>query len=699
MNRRGAVVLPSDSKDFRFACDTGGTFTDLIVEADDLRMYKAHTVPSDPTRGVLDALTLAATDRGLSLEALLQRGELFVHGTTHAINAIITHRTARTALLVTQGHPDILVVREGGKADAFDFTGFYPDPYVPRALTFEVAERVAADGSVRLPLNEDGLRPVIEVLKREKVEAVAVCLLWSIVNPAHELKVGELLAEHLPGVPVTLSHALNPALREYRRASAAAIDASLKPIMQQYLGHLESRLKTAGFAGRVLVLTSQGGTMDAEELSRAPIHAINSGPSMAPVAGRHYARLDLQASDVIVADTGGTTYDVSLVRSGQIPWTRETWIGAPFKGHMTGFPSVDVKSVGAGGGSIAWVDGGGVLHVGPQSAGAAPGPACYGRGGTEATVTDACVVLGYIDPDYFLGGAAQLDAEAAKQAVSRTAARLNVSLETAASSIVQLVTENMVQAIADITVNQGVDAAAAVLIGGGGAAGLNSIFIARRLGCRHLVFPELGAALSAAGALMSDLTAEYRQTYFTSTAAFDIAGANKILAALQAQCAAFQAGPGGHALSHSVSFSVEARYPGQVWEIEAPLSSGRFADERDVEALTRAFHAAHQGIFAVNDPQSAVEIVGWSAKVSSRLRSAPLGRLAAGATVDGPRSTRPSHFPGAGWRDTPRTSFAGLVPGRRYTGPMIVESPFTTIVLDPEARFRLTPAGSVIVDF
>jgi N-methylhydantoinase A len=691
-------VSLSESKRFRFACDTGGTFTDLIVEGDDLRMYKAHTVPSDPTKGVLDALALAAEDHGLSLEALLGQGELFVHGTTHAINAIITRSTARTALLVTEGHPDILVVREGGKADAFDFTAAYPDPYVPRALTFEVEERVAADGTVRRPLNEAALAAVMEALKREEVEAVAVCLLWSIVNPAHELRLGELLAEHLPGVPVTLSHVLNPTLREYRRASSAAIDASLKPIMQRYLGNLESRLAAAGFAGRVLVLTSQGGTMDAGELSRAPIHAINSGPSMAPVAGRHYARLDLEEGDIIVADTGGTTYDVSLVRSGHIPWTRETWIGAPFYGHMTGFPSVDVKSVGAGGGSIAWVDAGGVLHVGPQSAGAAPGPACYGRGGTEATVTDACVALGYIDPDYFLGGAVTLDAQAAHQAVGRVAERLNVASETAASSIVQLVTENMVQAIADITVNQGVDAREAVLIGGGGAAGLNSIFIARRLGCRRLVFPELGAVLSAAGALMSDLTAEFRRTFFLSTDAFDLTAANTVLDGLQVQCQAFQDGPARHALSHAVRFGVEARYPSQVWEIEAPLASGRFTGPADVEDLAQVFHATHESIFAVNDPQSVVEVVGWSAKVSSRLRATPLGRLVAGAPVDGPRATRPTYFPGAGWIDVARTSFEGLVLDQIYSGPMIVESPFTTIVLDPDSRFRLTQAGSIIVD-
>ena len=321
----------------RFACDTGGTFTDLLVEsADDLRMYKASTVPGDPAKGILDALALAAADRDISLQALLSQGDAFVHGTTHAINAIITGNTAKTAFLTTEGHPDILVIREGGRLDPFDHSVPFPEPYVSRSLTFELPERIDYAGAIKISLDEDAVLRVIEQLRRLKVEAVAVCLLWSIINPVHELRVGALLAEHLPNVAVTLSHALNPTLREYRRASSAVIDASLKPVMTRYLSGVDQRLKEAGFTGRVLVLTSQGGTMDAAELAQAPIHAINSGPSMAPVGGRHFARLEGLEQDLIVADTGGTTYDVSLVRGDTIPWTRETWIGRPYGGHMNG---------------------------------------------------------------------------------------------------------------------------------------------------------------------------------------------------------------------------------------------------------------------------------------------------------------------------------------------------------------------------
>jgi N-methylhydantoinase A len=683
----------------RFACDTGGTFTDLIVEDDQggLHMYKAATTPADPVKGVLDALALAAADMDLSLADLLAQGDMLIHGTTHAINAIITGNTAKTAFLTTAGHPDILVLREGGRIEPFNFVAPYPEPYLPRALTFEVPERIDSAGGVHTPLDEAAVIAIAEDLKARDVAAVAVCLLWSIYNPAHELRVGELLEEHLPGVPYSLSHQLNPALREYRRASSTAIDASLKPLMGRYLGGLTERLDEAGFSGRTLVLTSQGGMLDAGDLAQKPIHAINSGPSMAPIAGRHYARLDADAPNVIIADTGGTTYDVSLVRQGRIPLTKETWIGQPFRGHMTGFPSIDIKSVGAGGGSIAWVDAGGLLHVGPQSAGAVPGPVCYGTGGSEPTLTDACLTLGYVDPDYFLGGTMQLDAAAAANAVEDKVAKpLDVALMDAAAAIVSVATENMVQAIADITVNQGIDPADSVLIGGGGAAGLNSVFIARRLGCPTLLIPETGAGLSAAGALMSDLTNEYRATFFTTSDEFDRQGVNRVLEGLRAECQEFIDGPGSGAASHAIEYTVEARYASQVWEIEVPLANDMFTDDAQLAALVEAFHAMHEQIFAIRDPGSIIELVGWTATARCRLRAGDGGRLGAGAdrAVSGSRKV---YFSGAGEVEAVLHDFETMASDVEHSGPAIIESPFTTVVADADTTFQRTAAGSLLM--
>ncbi len=683
----------------RFACDTGGTFTDLIVEDDDgaLSMYKASTTPADPVKGVLDALALAAEDREMPLADMLARGDMLIHGTTHAINAIITGNTARTAFLTTTGHPDVLVLREGGRIEPFNFVAAYPEPYIPRALTFEVPERISSDGSEYTPLDEAGVLAIIDKFRDAEVEAVAVCFLWSISNPAHELRVGEMLEEHLPGVPYTLSHRINPALREYRRASATAIDASLKPLMGKYLGGLTERLSAAGFDGRTLVLTSQGGMLDARDLAQKPIHAINSGPSMAPIAGRNYAGIDSDAKNVIIADTGGTTYDVSLVRDGRIPLTKETWIGQPYRGHMTGFPSIDIKSVGAGGGSIAWVDAGGLLHVGPQSAGAVPGPVCYGAGGTEPTVTDACVALGYLDPGYFLGGSMDIDAAGARAAVdTRIATPLGLSVEEAAAAILSVATENMVQAISDITVDQGIDPADAVLIGGGGAAGLNSIYIARRLGCPLLLIPETGAGLSAAGALMTDLTNEYRATFFTTSDAFDRDGVNRTLEGLRAEAQSFIDGPGANAVSSQIEFAVEARYASQVWEIEVPLPADRFSDDDQLAALEEAFHAMHERIFAIRDPGSVIEFVGWTATARCGLRDGGPGRLAPGGGHE-VAATRQVYFAGDGTVDAAVHDFDSMVAGEIHEGPAIIESPFTTVIADSATRFERTASGSLLM--
>jgi N-methylhydantoinase A len=653
-------------------------------------MYKAATVPSDPVRGVLDALTLAAGDRGETLAGLLARGDMLIHGTTHAINAIITGNTAKTAFLTTAGHPDILVLREGGRSEPFNFTVPYPEPYVPRALTFEVPERIDSAGRVHTPLDEAAVLEIIQRLKDERIEAVGVCLLWSICNSAHEARVGELLAERLPGVPFTLSYRLNPALREYRRASSTVIDTSLKPLMSRYLGSLTERLAQAGFRGRTLVLTSQGGMLDAHDLAEKPIHAINSGPSMAPIAGRHYARLDSQAPNVIIADTGGTTYDVSLVRDGRIPLTKETWIGQPFRGHMTGFPSIDITSVGAGGGSIAWVDAGGLLHVGPHSAGADPGPVCYGAGGTEPTLTDAAVVLGWLDPAYFLGGTMTLHPNDAARAIEEKVAT------PLAAAIVNVVTEGMVQAIADITVNQGIDPADAVLIGGGGAAGLNSVLIARRLGCPMLIIPETGAGLSAAGAMMSDLSNEYRATFFTTSDAFDMAGVNAVLARLRADCETFIGGSGREAVSTGIDFSVEARYAGQVWEIEVPLACDVVTDKAQLADLAETFHAMHERIFAIRDPGSVIEFVGWTATARCRLHEAEAGRLKPSAAHCA-APTRRIYLAGEGAVEATLFDFETMETGREHRGPAIIESPFTTVVADSATRFHRAASGNLVM--
>ncbi|HZZ60310.1 MAG TPA: hydantoinase/oxoprolinase family protein [Roseiarcus sp.] len=688
-----------ESGRYRFAVDTGGTFTDLIVADDsgDIEMFKAPTQPSDPIAGVLDVMRAAAQASRLSLAEYLARGDIFVHGTTHAINAIVTGRTARTAFLTTRGHPDTLVFREGGRQDAFNFTVPYPAPFVPKALTFEIPERVLSDGSVHEPLDENAAVATLERIAALHVEAIAVCLLWSVVNPIHEIAIGALIEGHLPGVPFTLSHHINPSIREYRRGMSTALDASLKPVMSAYMSGLESRMRDAGFAGRILVVTSQGGVMDAADVAAAPVHLINSGPSLAPFGAKAYAPADA-AETLIVGDAGGTTFDVSVVRNGRIPRTRETWLGRPLVSHMTGMPSIDTRSIGAGGGSIAWVDEAGLLHVGPISAGAVPGPVCYGRGGSRPTVTDAAVVLGYIDPTHFLGGMMPLDRKAAEESIRREIARpAGQSLETAAASILELANEHMVQAILDVTLSQGIDPASAAFVAGGGAAGLSCVAIGRRLGCKTVYVPETGAALAAAGALISDLTSHHQAMRHTTSESFDFEGVNEVLDQLEARCRAFHASAGPEAELVAIDWIAEARYPDQAWEIEAPLRRPRFTSHEDVRRLVADFHGVHKDIFAVSDPHSPIEMIGWSATVRCRIGSPRAGRIVSRA-APGVSANRRVYFRRAGWTDADVHDFQALAPESIVKGPAIVESGFTSVVIDPGAFARKDQSGCLVIE-
>jgi N-methylhydantoinase A len=679
----------------RLAIDTGGTFTDLVVETEtgDFRLYKTPTIATDPAGGVLEVLRLAAQDGQLELSEFLGNVDLFIHGTTRGLNAILTGEQARTAFVTTLGHRDILLFREGGRSEPFNNSRRYPAPYVPRRLTFEVRERIASDGRVLVQLDEASALSAIEGLAASGVEAVGVCFLWSIINASHELRFADLLDEHLPDITHTLSHALNPAVREYRRASAACIDASLKPVISRYVAELARRLGDAGFRGRILMATSGGGMMDVDDVIRAPIHSLRSGPAMAPVAGRHYAQSETSLENAIVADAGGTSYDVSLVRRGRLPWTREAWIGGEFTGHMTGFPSIDVKSIGAGGGSIAWVDAGRLLHVGPGSAGSQPGPACYGHGSDRPTVTDASLVLGYLDPANFLGGRISLDRKAAERALERHITEsLGLDLASSASAVLEVMTEQMVQAIVEITIRQGVSPEDAVLVAGGGASGFNCVALARRLGCPVVLLPDVAPGLSAAGGLLSDLTSDTQITFPASTSEFDFEGVNGVLHELAERSSKFLRGSGKGALSSSVTFHAEARYPDQVWELDVPLRSSAFQSHDDVEALRHDFHAIHRETFAVADEASPVEVVTWGARAQCRLRPhiEPLAipPPQEPALVGG----RLAHFDGE-FVECNVYNLMALEPEMVISGPAIIESSATTVVVPAAATIGRLRGG------
>jgi N-methylhydantoinase A len=685
---------------WRISVDTGGTFTDVVVAdgAGQFTIGKALTTPERISLGLKAALQSAAETLNLDLPGLLARAELFIYGTTRATNAIVTGNIAKTAFLTTAGFPDILVLREGGKFNPHDFSTPFPQPYVPRRYTFEINERMGSAGDVVVPLDETQAQEVIRTISERGFETCAVSLLWATVNPAHEKRLGEMLADALPELPVTLSHALNPILREYRRASSVAIDASIKPLMQSHLRDLQTDLRADGYAGEILVSTTIGGCLDVEGVIESPIHTVRSGPAMGPVAGRRYAELEQRPEDVLVVDTGGTTFDVSLVRDGEVTITQETWLGERFTGHMLGIPAVDARSVGAGGGSIAWLDSAGLLHVGPQSAGAQPGPACYGQGGLLPTVTDAALILGYIDPAFFLGGRMPLDGAAARRAVESLAGPLAVSVEEAAFSIFAVSNETMINAIKDITVSEGVDPGEAVIVAGGGAAGLNIVPIARELNCRSIIVPRTASVLSACGMQFSDIQATSSATVPTRSDAFDRDAINDALVHIDSTLDEFAARLAARGFVRTTRhYRVDAHYAAQVWDIAVDLPAPRIDSDALKDTLIEAFHAAHRRIFSVDDRASAIEFLNWTGQLSVHLP--PLEVNAAALVAGAPARTRRVYFGVDQQLEAQVLRGDGIAVGTRIEGPAIIEEATTTLVLPPRSHAELSAAGSYVVNF
>ncbi len=685
---------------YRISVDTGGTFTDMVLLAEDgrFRVGKSLTTPDRISEGMFGALQVIASEIGVPARTILQETDILIYGTTRATNAVVTKRTARTAFLVTAGFRDLLVLKEGGKHGPHDYSTDYPAPYIPRRHTFEIEERIGAGGEVVRPLDLAAARATLETVKARGFEAVAVCLLWSIANGEHEKAIGRLVEEILPGVPCTLSHELAPILREYRRASATAIDASLKPLMQAHLTEMGRDLREGGFSGDLLVSTSVGGCQEVETVAARPINTLKSGPAMAPVAGRAYAAMERMGEDVIVCDTGGTTFDVGLVRGGELVYSRDSWLGQRWLGDIIGASTVDVRSIGAGGGSIAWVDPGGLLRVGPQSAGSVPGPACYGRGGTEPTVTDAAMVLGYIDPTYFNGGRLALDEAAARTALAGLAARLGKSVDETAHAVMVIANELMIKAIAEITVNDGLSPSECVIVAGGGAAGFNIMPIAAELGCATVVLPRTASALSACGMQYSNIVFEATRSRFTDSTAFDRDGVNAALVEIEAELMAFRDGLGiAASASVTVETFVEARYKAQVWELDTRLPDGALADDAAAAALVEAFHETHERVYAVRDEGSPVEFVNWKGRIAIRPFDPPEAPPPIAAShVPAPDATRSCFF-GEGRVDTPVFRGDRLEAGAFVEGPAIIEEPTTTIVVYPGMSARLSAAGAYIL--
>ncbi|HEV3034121.1 MAG TPA: hydantoinase/oxoprolinase family protein [Solirubrobacteraceae bacterium] len=684
---------------YRIGVDVGGTFTDFTVarSSGELLLWKEDTTPDDPGRAVLSGLHAVAEQLGTDLGGLLSSTELLVHGTTVATNMLIQRNGPTIGLLCTKGFRDVLYFRDGYKPQRFNMKLAHPQELVDRWLRVGVTERFVPDGSEIAELDEQEVRQAARHFAEAGVKAVAVTFLWSMLYPQHELRAAEILTEELPGVQVVCSHTVLPEIREWERTSATAISAYIIPRISEYLTNLERELVQAGLKRPPLIMQINGGCARIPDILRVPVNILASGPAAAPAAAMYFA--DSVGEDLITVDMGGTSLDVCMIQGGRAAMSRDIQV----EDQPIGVSAVDVHSIGAGGGSIAWIDGGGALRVGPRSAGSRPGPACYDFGGEEPTVTDANVVLGYLDPDAFLGGRRRLRDDLSVAAVdSRVGVPLGLSTVEAAAGIVRVVNANMVGAIRAVSIERGLDPRRFTLVCGGGAGGLHATELARELGMQRVFVPLEAGVFCAFGMTVTDVRHDHLAALHAVSDSIDLDSVNALLGELERQAAGQLLEEGFQSSEIRLERSVDARYPGQVHEITVPVPDSPVLDAQAVTELERTFHERHRAQFAYSRESMPIECLHWRVAAVGASRGWP--RQVASANGNQPLSAQPARIRQAffaaagGLVDTRVHDVHELVVGVQVEGPALVVAPTTTIVLHPGDTLTRPTADGFLID-
>ncbi len=686
---------------YRISIDVGGTFTDMVLldeKTGNIGTFKTITTPFDLTKGVLNDIKLAADNLGISISELLNDTISIVHGTTATTNALIEGKTGKVGVITTKGFRDILHGREGGKEQPFNWKLDYPPAFVPRYLILPVSERINSEGEIEESLNEREVREAIKKFGKWNVDAISICLLWSFANPVHEKRIGQIIEEEWPEIPYDCSHIVNPIIREYRRFIATVINSSLRKVIGKYMLNLENSLKKSGFKGNLFIITSSGGVLNSPELINKPILTLGSGPSMLPVASLYVATLERDRNDVIGVDMGGTSFDMAFVKHGEINLTQDAKINpSEVGGDKIGIATVDVDCVGAGGGSIAWIDPAGYLHVGPQSAGGDPGPACYGFGGIDPTVTDANLVLGYLNPEYFLGGKMKIYTRRAEEVIKNTIAdKLNIDIIEGASRIYTIINYDMIVSLMDLAIRGGIDPRTTLLVGGGGAFGIHAADIAKGIGINEILLPKKAGVLSSYGGLISDIKQDFRATIFTTSNNFKFDVINKTLKDLENRAEDFLQRANISPENKSLKYFMEARYPYQVYDLNVALEEKRFS-EKNLSLIVKRFHETHLQYYACQDSQSHIEVTALRV---SAIGKTPKPRLNGIYDVkkdekNALKGKRKAYFRDV--RNFIETSIYDgdkLEPGYKISGPAIVEEKITTIVIPPNSELKVTKYGN-----
>jgi len=685
---------------YRIGIDVGGTFTDyLLLDANGAtRAHKVLSTPDDPSRAVLQGLGELARAEALPLERFLAEVDLVVHGTTVTTNAVLTGRTARTGLLTTHGFRDALQMRRGVREAFYDNKFTAPAPLVPRRLRLPVRGRIGVDGAELEPLSADDVERALEVFAAHDVEAVAICFLHAYANPAHEEAAARLVERRLPAAYRSVSSRVLPQLRFYERTSTTVLNAAVGPILRRYLDSLQRRLADAGFTGVLRVMQSNGGVTSAQAVTELAASTLLSGPAAAPTAG--LAALEPYGGDrFITADMRATSFDAAMVVDGTPSITTQATVNR----FALALPSMDIATIGAGGGSIGWIDHG-LLRMGPASAGADPGPACYGRGGDEATCTDANLLLGYLSPDFFAGGRLRLDMRAARDTVERRiGAPLGLSAVRAAYGMYRVMNVNMASAIREISVQKGWDPREFPLVCAGGAGAIHAAMIARELGIRRVIVPHDASIFCASGMLRTDLKHDFvRSQAVVLDDAADAAPIVALLDSMLGEADATLAGEGIEPPKRRFTLSLELRYLGQYHEVpvEVPVAALRAADWN---AIREAFHERHDRLYgyALRDEGTPVQLVSLRVSAIGSTDKPPQRREPRDGTDAGHarKGTRPVWLPDeAAFGDTPVYDGDRLRHGNRVDGPAIVEKVTTTVFVPPGFGLKVDSLGGFLLD-
>lgn len=670
--------------------DIGGTFTDLVVVDPRTGRHLLLKTPSTPRRladGVGAALRILRSRAGFRFDEV----ERVVHGSTVATNALLEGRWAHTALLTTRGFRDVLEIGRQTRAALYDLRARRVAPIVPRDLRFEIPERLDAQGRVVVPLEETAVDRIASILVERGIESVAISFLFSYANPEHERRVGERLAAQID-LPITLSSEVLPAFREVERTSTTVVNACLRPVIGDYLERLEAKGRALGLAREWQIMQSNAGTTSSRGAQAQPVRIILSGPAAGVAAARVVAE-QAGIHDLVTLDMGGTSCDVSLIEEGRIAMRAHGEVG----GHPVAVPMVDIHTIGAGGGSIAWIDAGGALRVGPQSAGSEPGPACYGLGGVRPTVTDAQLVLGRLAPDRPLGGRAALDRGAAIRAIRETVAEpLGLDLETAAQGIVRVADASMERAIRVVSVERGRDPRDYALLAFGGGGPLHAAALAARLGMRRVLVPAAAGVLSALGLLLSDLVHDEVQSLLVRLDDLDPVTFDRACDALAVRGREKLARDGVDPERMRLSFSADVRYQGQSHELTLDLH--RANKSLDLVALAAAFHAQHERICGHAAPDEPVELVNLRLRAVGVVPPIPLPSVAGGDAAAARRRTRPVHFHSRGAVSTGIYKRETLPAGAQLTGPAVLEGRESTVLLPPGSRASVDPLGTLVIE-